>query len=175
MEDLFVSSKDKESWTQEQKDQHYLNVCQEAGLDPKLGLLRWMKLDDGTGTGTKRLVLYATKGATNAIRARQGIDIVSLTDKVVASAYIVTATAKNVNNRTDIAQGVASIDGKCGRALENAITIAQTRAVRRVTLQIAGLDLLDESEVTNDGTVSLASTPDDVFAAVSQPVPVASS
>ena len=175
MEDLFVSSQDKDSWSKEQKDQYYLNMCQTAGLDPKLGLLRWMKLDDGTGTGTKRLVLYATKGATNAIRANQGIDIISLTDKVVANAYIVTATAKNANNRTDVAQGVASIEGKTGRALENAITIAQTRATRRVTLQIAGLDLVDESETTNDGTTTLSGTPDAMFENASQPVPVASS
>ena len=60
---------------------------------------------------------------------------------------MVTAKAKNAKGRTDIATGAAALEGKRGKQLENAFALAQTRATRRVTLQMSGLDLLDESEV----------------------------
>jgi len=156
MENNYVVEVDMDKWTPEQRQQHYLTVCAAAGLDPALGLLKYRHMDDGTGTGTKHLVLYATKDATNAIRDLQGIDIVALTDKVVNGAFVVTASAKNAKGRTDHAMGAASLEGKRGKALENAFALAQTRATRRVTLQMSGLPLIDESEVTNDGTTPIA-------------------
>ena len=151
--------RDFESMSEKQRQDHYYAVCAAAGLDPALNLLKWTRMDDGSGTGAKRLVLYATKGATNAIREIQGIDVTGLTDKTVAGAFVVTATAKNKKGRTDIAMGAASLEGKRGKALEKAFALAQTRATRRVTLQMSGLDLLDESEVMSDGTTPIAEAP----------------
>jgi hypothetical protein len=151
--------RDFESMSEKQRQDHYYAVCAAAGLDPALNLLKWTRMDSGDGTGAKRLVLYATKGATNAIREIQGIDVTGLTDKTVGGAFVVTATAKNKKGRTDIAMGAASLEGKRGKALENAFALAQTRATRRVTLQMSGLDLLDESEVMSDGTTPIAEAP----------------
>ena len=151
--------RDFESMSDKQRQKHYEAVCAAAGLDPALNLLKWTRMDDGSGTGAKRLVLYATKGATNAIRSIQGIDVTGLVDKTVAGAYVVTATARNAKGRVDMATGAASLEGRRGRSLENAFALAQTRATRRVTLQMSGLDLLDESEVTSDGTTPIADAP----------------
>ena len=151
--------RDFESMSDKQRQAHYEAVCAAAGLDPALNLLKWTRMDDGSGTGAKRLVLYATKGATNAIRSIQGIDVTGLVDKTVAGAYVVTATARNAKGRVDMATGAASLEGKRGKALENAFALAQTRATRRVTLQMSGLDLLDESEVMSDGTTPIAEAP----------------
>lgn len=162
-----------ESLTEEQRREYYEHVCQAVGLDPKQNLLKYTMLDDGTGSGSRHLVLYATKGATNAIRGIQGIDITDLTDKVIGGAVVFTAKAKNAKGRTDIAVGACSIDGKRGKILENAFALAQTRATRRVTLQMSGLDLLDESEVSGDNTVPIeqASLP---LSEIGQPVQASS-
>ncbi len=158
-ENRFLLTKDLGALTEEERGLHLANVCEAAGLDPRGGLLRYMMLDDNSGTGQRRLVLYATKGATNAIRENKGIDITDLTYNVVGRAVVFTAKAKNKAGRTDIAVGAADVQSKTGKALENAFALAQTRATRRVTLQMSGLDLLDESEVFSDGTAPLVDAP----------------
>ncbi len=145
--DSYSMGRDLSALTEEQRQQHLERVCVAAGLDPAIGLLRYTYMDKNDGSGERHLVLYATKGATNAIRDNKGIDIIELTDKIMGGAYVVTAKAKNAKGRTDIATGAAALEGKRGKQLENAFALAQTRATRRVTLQMSGLDLLDESEV----------------------------
>lgn len=143
--------------TQAQLD-HAAAVYKLAGVNPVSNTLRYSMMDDGTGTGRRRLTLYATKGFTNAVRDSKNISVVEMTHSTVGTAFAVTAKAKNDAGRTDIAMGAVSIENKTGRALENAIAAAQTKATRRVTLQIAGLDIIDESEVPEtDKTVALES------------------
>jgi hypothetical protein len=61
--------------------------------------------------------------------------------------YVVKATAKDVQDRTDFATGAVTIEGLKGDALANALMKAETKAKRRVTLSICGLGVLDESEL----------------------------
>lgn len=144
--------------SQAQRD-HMAAVYELAGVNPKAGTLRYSMMDDGTGSGRKKLTLYGTKGFTNAVRAAKNISVVEMTSAVIGTAISVTAKAKiEDTGRTDMAMAAVSIENKSGRGLENAIAAAQTKATRRVTLQIAGLDLIDESEVAdNDKTVALES------------------
>jgi len=160
--------------TDEERQRHYENVCEAAGLNPDLNLLRYRNMDDGSGSGQKHLILYATKGATNAIRGVQGIDVVEQTDAMIGTLYVVTTKVKNAAGRTDIAKGAFDMEGKRGKAAENGIALAQTRSTRRATLQISGLDLLDESELEGESTnpVSDAPTP---LPPVKQPAQKASS
>src|ERR1700690_3705149 len=146
-ENNYALGRDLESLSEAERQTHLNRVCAVAGIDPALGLIRYMRMQKNDGSGDFHLVLYATKGATNAIRENKGVDITGLADKVVAGAYVVTASAKNAKGRTDFATGACTIDGKHGKSLENAFALAQTRATRRVTLQMSGLDLLDESEI----------------------------
>lgn len=168
----FIATKNLDSLTEEQRMQHYINVCEYLGLDPKAGLLRYEMMDDGSGTGTKHLVLYATKGATDRLRDIHGISVLEMTEKVHGGAVTYTAKGQNKAGRTDIAVGAATLEGVHGKKIGDAFMAAQTRASRRLTLQMAGTGLLDESEVTAyDGTVSLNDTKVPL-AQIGQPVEV---
>jgi hypothetical protein len=58
----------------------------------------------------------------------------------------VTATAQSRDGRIDQATGAVSVMGLKGEAKANAIMKGETKAKRRVTLSMAGLGWLDESE-----------------------------
>lgn len=173
MENKFILTKDLARLTEEQREQHLINVCEAAGLDPKAGLLKYTMMSRNDGSNEQTLVLYATKGATNQIRSIRGIDVIEMVDKMIGNTITYTAKAKDKNGRIDIAVGASDLTGKRGKQLENAFAIAQTRASRRVTLQLSGLDLLDESEVIDDKTVSIVDAPVPL-AEIGQPVEVSS-
>ena len=73
MKSIYFGNRDLGQLTEAEKQTHYENICEAAGLDPALNLLRYRMMDDGSGTGKQHLVLYATKPATDAIRGVQGI------------------------------------------------------------------------------------------------------
>lgn len=134
--------------TNEQREQHRMAVCMAIGLspDPALGLLDyiWMLQENGMNN----LVLYAKRGALELVRDIQGIDIKSLEQHDGPGYVSFKATAVNKKGRQEIAVGAHEIEGLKGKKLADAIATAQTRALRRVTLQFAGHGILDESEVT---------------------------
>jgi hypothetical protein len=161
MKSIYFGNRDLEQLTEPERQAHYENICEAAGLNPALNLIRYRMMDDGSGTGKRHLILYATKAATDAIRGIQGINDLDMTESQVGTAYIVTTKVQNERGRTLFAKGSVDLEGKRGRALENAIALAQTRSSRRAALAISGLGLLDESElgdvITNP--VSDAPTP----------------
>jgi hypothetical protein len=161
MKSIFFGNRDLGQLTEAEKQTHYENICEAAGLDPALNLLRYRMMDDGTGTGRQHLVLYATKAATDAIRGAQGISDLEQTEALIGTAYIVATKVQNKEGRTLIARGSVDIEGKRGRALENGIALAQTRSSRRAALAMSGLGLLDESELGDviQNPVSDAPTP----------------
>jgi hypothetical protein len=161
MKSVYFGNRDLGQLTEEEKKKHYENICEAAGLDPALNLLRYRMMDDGTGTGKQHLVLYATKAATDAIRGVQGISDLEQTGSMISTAYTVITKVQNKEGRTLIAQGAVDLEGKRGRALENGIALAQTRSSRRAALAISGLGLLDESELGDviQNPVSDAPTP----------------
>jgi hypothetical protein len=161
MKSIFFGNRDLGQLTEAEKQTHYENICEAAGLDPALNLIRYRMMDDGTGTGRQHLVLYATKAATDAIRGVQGISDLEQTGSMISTAYTVITKVQNKEGRTLIAQGAVDLEGKRGRALENGIALAQTRSSRRAALAISGLGLLDESELGDviQNPVSDAPTP----------------
>jgi hypothetical protein len=169
----YIPSKDIGSMTEEERHQHYLSVNEALGLDPRLQLLKYTMMEKNDGSGERHLVLYSTKGATDAMRDIHGINIDKMDDSVIGGAIVFKASGTNAKGRHDIAVGSATIAGKSGKALENAFMIAQTRASRRLTLQFAGCGLLDESEVSDDKTVSLVNA-DLPLSEIGQPVDVSS-
>lgn len=129
----------------EQRQDYYLAACKYFGVPPELNVLRLTFVD--VDNGPANLVLCATKGATDIIRNNLDISVKSLTDKVVNGSYVVTATGENGKGRAEMAFGSFYIEGLKGKNLDNAIMTAQTRALKRMTLQFAGGGLTDESEV----------------------------
>ena len=61
--------------------------------------------------------------------------------------YIVTARAKDRTGREDESTGAVPLGNLKGDALANALMKAETKSKRRVTLSIAGLGWLDETEL----------------------------
>jgi hypothetical protein len=123
----------------EERVKHYMNVCTSLGLNPHTKPFGYLQLNGKT-------VLYALREATEQLRKIRGVSITSLEGKVVDDLYIVTATAKDREGRTDSATGAVNLKGLVGENKANAIMKAETKAKRRVTLSICGLGMLDEHE-----------------------------
>lgn len=131
----------------EELTQYLRDVSKFIGLDPDLNALDtiWMQNENGPG---QSLVVYARRGTAEILRNLKGIEISSLTQTITPQGSIVfTATGKDAKNRQEIAIGSKYVGSLTGKALDDAIMTASTRALRRVTMQFTSLGILDESEV----------------------------
>jgi hypothetical protein len=144
----FVPMYDLDRLSKEELQQYYLDACAFHGVPPELNVLAFTYMD--SGDGARRRVLYAKKGATDIIRERLGISVADLRKEIFNGTLTYTCFGKNKDGRFEIAVGASYIDGLTGRALEVAIMVAQTRAIRRMTLQFAGAGLIDETELQAD-------------------------
>lgn len=126
--------------TSDQRVVYYNNVCKSVGLNPMTRPLEYIVLNG-------KLTLYARKDATEQLRALKGVSIEKLEEKIVGDVYIVKATAKTKDGRTDTSTGAVAFGHLKGDAQANALMKAETKAKRRVTLSICGLGFLDEMEV----------------------------
>lgn len=126
----------------EQRTALYGAICRSVGLNPATQPFAYIKLNG-------KLTLYALKGATDQLRKLNGVSVVSVEKDVVGDVLMVTVTVRDGSGRQDTDIGAVPIKGLAGEALANAYMKAITKAKRRVTLSIAGLGFLDESEVTS--------------------------
>lgn len=120
---------------------YYHAVCQSLGLNPLTKPFQYLTLNG-------RLTLYATKDCTDQLRSLKSISIISAerdaTDRDYAT-WVVSGT--DGRGRTDIDIGSVLIAGLKGEARANATMKALTKAKRRLTLSLAGLGMLDETEI----------------------------
>lgn len=121
---------------------YYKQVCESVGLNPLTKPFEYIKLNN-------RLTLYAKRDATDQLRTIKGISIVIKAREKVEDLYIVTAQATDKTGRTDESVGAVNLAGLKGDYAANAIMKAETKAKRRVTLSIAGLGFLDETEISS--------------------------
>lgn len=124
----------------EQKSQYYIHRCKEHGLSPSSQPFNYLQLNG-------KLVLYANKGCAEQLRGINKVSIKVTKADQVGDIFVVIAEAKDGNGREDSATGAVSIVGLKGEALANAMMKAETKAKRRVTLSICGINMLDETEV----------------------------
>lgn len=173
MTDKLIPLTNLDSLSEADKREYLIQVCEYFGIPNHLNLLEYMKMDGGDGS--LHTVLYAKKGATDMLRDKRGISVVELRDNITDSVAMFTAKGQDKTGRTEISVGVCSIKNLSGRELENKIMVAQTRAIRRMTLQFGGGGFLDESEV-QQVTTSLNSTSQSIsdLAGQSHPQPNAS-
>ncbi|VVB50890.1 Uncharacterised protein [uncultured archaeon] len=138
--------------TRAEVDAYLAEVSAYVGLPPELNAFDtiWM---DNEGAPGKSLVVYARRGTAEILRDKLGIEVDSLTDKMVNSSIVYTA-AGHTNHpdtgrplRHEIAIGSKNLHALQGKALDDAIMTASTRALRRLTMQFTTLGILDESEV----------------------------
>lgn len=134
----------------EQRVLYYRKVCESAGLNPFTKPFDYIQLNG-------KLTLYAKKDCTEQLRKLNGISIEELEGRIVDDVYIVTAKARDKTGRVDQATGAVTMGNLKGEAKANALMKAETKAKRRVTLSIAGLGLVDETEIE---TIPTAKTVD---------------
>lgn len=120
---------------------YYRTVCESLGLNPFTRPFDYLKLNG-------KLTLYAKKDATEQLRTLKGISIDDLNISETGDNYTVIVKGHDVSGRSDIEIGVVSKRDMQGNTA-NAQMKAVTKAKRRLTLSLAGLGWLDESEIDN--------------------------
>ena len=125
--------------SESQRLDYYRAVCESLGLNPLTRPFEYLRLNG-------RLVLYATRAAADQLRAIHGISIVDARVEHKDDLVVVTVRGRNRDGREDVEIGVVSVAGLRGDALANAEMKALTKAKRRLTLSLAGLGWLDETE-----------------------------
>jgi len=138
LERVLISG-DLSGLSESQRLEYYRAVCESLGLNPLTRPFEYLRLNG-------RLVLYATRAAADQLRAIHGISIVDARVEHKDDLVVVTVRGRNRDGREDVEIGVVSVAGLRGDALANAEMKALTKAKRRLTLSLAGLGWLDESE-----------------------------
>lgn len=126
--------------TEQQRMTYYTEVCRSLGLNPLTRPFDYIVLNG-------KMVLYATRGCADQLRAIRAITITSLDPRQVGELFVVVATGRDRTGREDSSTGAVSTVGLRGEALANAMMKAETKAKRRLTLSLSGLGLSDETEV----------------------------
>jgi len=126
--------------TTEERIAYYKKVCESLGLNPLTRPFDYIKLNN-------KLQLYARKDATDQLRKIHKISIRIVSQNFHEGLFTCTVEAADSTGRIDSDLGVVPTMNLKGEALSNAIMKGITKAKRRVTLSIAGLAILDESEV----------------------------
>lgn len=129
--------------TAEQRVEYYNAVCKAVGLNPLTKPFDYIQLNG-------KLALYANKGCAEQLRANRSISISVKDAKQVGDVYLVVVEASDDKGRIDSSTGAVSIKGLIGDALANAFMKCETKAKRRVTLSICGLNMLDETETETE-------------------------
>jgi len=125
--------------SESQRIEYYKAVCESLGLNPLTRPFEYLRLNG-------RLVLYATRAAADQLRAIHGISILDAKIERRDDLITVTVRGRTRDGREDVEVGVVSAAGLRNDALANAEMKALTKAKRRLTLSLAGLGWLDESE-----------------------------
>jgi hypothetical protein len=121
---------------------YYARVCDSLGINPLTKPFAYISLNN-------KLTLYALRDATDQLRKVNGISVTSINRErdEELQLQIVTVEGMDRAGRTDSSIGVVSIKGLAGELLANAVMKAESKAKRRMTLSLAGLGWLDETEV----------------------------
>ncbi len=123
-----------------QNPEYYTAVCRSLGLNPLTKPFEFLTLNG-------KLRLYALRDCADQLRRLHGISIYITNRERLGDIYVVTARAKDCTGREDESTGAVPLGNLKGDALANALMRAETKAKRRVTLSIAGLGWLDETEL----------------------------
>jgi hypothetical protein len=126
--------------TSQQRADFYGAVCRALGLNPLTKPFEYLTLNG-------KLRLYALRDCADQLRRLHGISIYIVNRERLQDLYVVTARAKDRTGREDESIGAVALGALKGDALANALMKAETKAKRRVTLSLAGLGWLDETEL----------------------------
>jgi hypothetical protein len=133
---------DLSALTSQQRGAYYHAVCHSLGLNPLTKPFEYLTLNG-------KLRLYALRDCADQLRRLHGISIAITSRERMGDLYVVTARARDRRGREDESIGAVALGSLKGDALANALMKAETKAKRRVTLSLAGLGWLDETEITS--------------------------
>jgi hypothetical protein len=128
--------------TAAQRLAYYRALCQSLGLNPLSKPFEYLTLNG-------KLRLYALRDCADQLRRLHGMSIVITSRERLGDLYLVTARATDRHGRTDESLGAVALGQLKGDALANALMKTETKAKRRVTLSLAGLGWLDETETAS--------------------------
>lgn len=138
---LAISQQNLKDLSDAQKVEAIRAICAAAQLPVALSPIMLLPGEGG------RLVPYVTAAGTNTIRANKRISIAIVDRQTIDGVHIVRARATASDGTVDESTGAVPTEGLKGVALANALMKAETKAKRRVTLSIAGIGFMDESEI----------------------------
>ena len=124
----------------EQRARYYTEVCRSVGLNPLTKPFDYIVLNN-------KLTLYPTRGAADQLRAIHGITCEIVSREQAGDLYVVHVRVTAPDGRRDEDLGIVSTASLRGEALANAILKAITKAKRRATLSLLGLNMPDETEI----------------------------
>jgi hypothetical protein len=130
--------------TNEELDQYRDAIAKVQGIDPLMLDYIWM---DDPETGLRNRVLYAKRGVAEILRHKLGISVTSLVSTENSGLITFTATGVDKTGRQEMAVGSAYLEGLRADKKAHGVMTAQTKAVRRLTLQFVTGGILDETEV----------------------------
>lgn len=137
-----LASGDISKLTSEQRANFLMNMAKALGLNPLSRPVDLIKTQDG------RLVPYFNKGATDQLRGMHKVNLEIIDRSFVEDdIYMVKARATMPSGRTDESLATVYMKGKVGDDRANQYMKCETKAKRRVTLSILGLNFLDALEV----------------------------
>lgn len=138
--DDIILTGDLAKLTPAQRAEHYRSVCTDLSLNPRTRPFEYITLNG-------KLVLYATKNATDQLRRNLSISCEITSEKLLETIYVMGIRTTMPDGRFDDSTGAVGILGLKGDALANAYMKCESKGKRRSTLSIVGLGFLDETEV----------------------------
>lgn len=139
-----MATGDMSDLTDNDKMTLYIGLCRATGINPAFRPFGIIKTKEGQK-------LYAFKSAAEQLRKLNNLTITDSKQEVLgtgsAQVLLVTVWMQDNAGRMGYDVGAVSLAGLGGENLANAYMKAHTKAVRRCTLGMAGLGILDESEL----------------------------
>lgn len=137
---LKIATGDTSKLSPQEKIQLIVQVCEIAGLDPRLAPFEFIKFQG-------KETMYAKKNAADQLVNVHKIKLDIVDDKMIGHIYRVRCKAETKDGRATMDDGCVNTEGVKGDALANAMMRCVTKAKRRTVLSVCGLSLLDESEI----------------------------
>jgi hypothetical protein len=144
-----VINGDLQALSPDQRVAYYARVCESLGLNPYTRPFDYIRLNN-------KLTLYAKRDATDQIRRNLRISVTGLDPAApIEGLYGLIAHVRTPDGREDTGTAYVSIRGLQAENLANALMKCETKAKRRATLSLAGLGIIDESEIASipDGEI----------------------
>ena len=140
LEKLFLKG-DLSVLSPQEKMSYYNEYCNRLGLDPFTQPFKLLKL-------AGKEVLYCDRSGTQQLSKLHNVSHEIKSREISNGCYVVVAKATTEGRSTE-SIGAVGILNATGETLCNAMMKAETKAKRRATLDLLGLGVLDESEISS--------------------------